>query len=142
MNVASIDDRRGADRATVRDIRSRVSGFPGDVPRPDVPHPCTSLLERFRQRKIVQWTLAYLAMGWLVLQLMDILGEMWSWSVLFQQVVSLVLGFGLLPMLVLAWFHGEKGRQEICPLEAALMAATIMGAAFAIWTISMGLVGC
>ena len=63
----------------------------------------------------MQWTVAYLAIAWVVLQLMDILAEIWSWSVFFQQVVSLVLAFGTLPVLVVAWFHGEKGRQEICP---------------------------
>ena len=126
---------------TVRDIRS-AQGPPAGDPRPDGPRGCTSLFERLRERKIVQWTVAYLAIAWVVLQLMDILAEIWSWSVLFQQVVSLVLAFGILPMLVLAWFHGEKGRQEICSLEAALMAATIMGAAFAVWSISMELVAC
>jgi len=126
---------------TVRDIRS--------AHRPSVAedrfgkqNACRSLLDRLRERKIVQWTLGYLAIAWVVLQLMDILAEIWSWSVFLQQVVSLALAFGVLPMLVVAWFHGERGRQEVCPLEAALMAATLTGVTFAIWRISTGLVGC
>jgi hypothetical protein len=140
MSPHGMEDWHGADDPQVRDIRS-ASGTSDDG-RFDVEQACASLVERLRRRKVVQWTLAYLAMGWMILQLMDILGEIWSWSIVLQQVVSLVLGFGILPTLIVAWYHGEKGRQEICPLEAALMAATVMGAAFAIWTISMELMGC
>ena len=97
-----------------------------------------SMVERFRERKLVQWTAAYLAMGWLVLQLMDVLSDTWGWPIVAQQAVSLLLGFGTLPALVVAWFHGEKGRQDICATEAAIVAATIMGAVFAVWSLCLG----
>ena len=35
----------------------------------------SQILERLRERKLVQWALAYLAGAWLVLQLADVLAE-------------------------------------------------------------------
>jgi len=96
------------------------------------------LLQRLRERKVVQWTAGYIGMSWVVLQLMDVLGELWAWSIVAQQAVSLLLGFGILPALVVAWFHGEKGRQDICPMEATIVAASIMGSVFAVWSFCLG----
>ena len=63
---------------TVRRTSGARSGrFAGDG-RPDGPRGCEPLLERLPRRKIVQWTVAYLAIAWVVLQLMDILAEIWS----------------------------------------------------------------
>ena len=107
---------------------------------PEPPSRNPGLFERLRERKVVQWSLAYVAMAWLVLQAMDILSDIWNWPNIIQQAVSLFLGFGTFPMLVVAWFHGEKGHQDVCPLEAALVAASVMGTAFAVWSICLGLV--
>lgn len=101
--------------------------------RPATPPPLDSLARRAMDRKLVQWTAAYLTGAWLVLQFIDVLAEIWSFSMVLQQVTSLVLGFGVLPALVVAWYHGEKGRQEICSTECALVAATIMASVVAIW---------
>lgn len=92
-----------------------------------------SLAERIMERKLAQWTAAYLAGAWLVLQLIDVLADIWALSTLVQQLVSLVLGLGIMPALVVAWYHGEKGRQEVCSTECALMAASIMASVSAIW---------
>ncbi len=136
-------------KETIRDIRTartQEAARPQEATQPrEAVRPqevartqCISLLDRLRERKVVQWTVAYLALAWLVLQLMDVLSEIWGWSVKFQQAVSLVAGFGVLPMLVVAWFHGEKGHQDICPMEAAIVAATIMGSVFVVWSFCLG----
>ena len=92
-----------------------------------------SLADRIMERKVAQWTVAYLAGAWLVLQLIDVLADVWALSILIQQLVSLVLGLGIMPALVVAWYHGEKGKQEVCGTECALMAATIMASVSAVW---------
>lgn len=92
-----------------------------------------SLADRIMERKVAQWTAAYLAGAWVVLQLIEVLADIWGLSVLIQQLVSLVLGLGIMPALVVAWYHGEKGRQEVCTTECALMAATIMASVAALW---------
>ena len=105
---------------------------------PGDPAPGTTLLERLRRRKLCRWTLGYLAVAWMLLQLTDVLSDVWSWSLLAQQMVSVVLGLGVLPAVVVSWYHGEKGRQQVCKLEVAILTALMLGAGL---TIRVFLVG-
>jgi hypothetical protein len=122
------DDVPSAGHTTLRELRGR-------------PH---TRRERPRARgglraRIVVWTVAYVAIAWTVLKLVRLLGDVWSWTGL-DQVASLVLALVVLPALVLAGQRGEAETEGIGSLEAALMAATIMGAAFAVWSICFTLV--
>ncbi|MFW6084996.1 MAG: hypothetical protein ACODAA_07275, partial [Gemmatimonadota bacterium] len=65
-----------------------------------------------KRRKIVQWALAYLAGAWVVLQLVDILGGQFGWSTGLVRGISVLLAVGFFVTLVLAWYHGEQGRQR------------------------------
>lgn len=76
-----------------------------------------------RQRKIVQWALAYLAGAWMVMQLVDVLGSRWGIGVYWARVIDLLLVLGLLITLVLSWFHGAKGRQRVRGIEIIIVAA-------------------
>ena len=60
-----------------------------------------SLLARLRERKIAQWGVAYLAGGWVALQLVDLLGETFSFSPLVQRAV-----------MFLALAQWELGQEE------------------------------
>jgi tetratricopeptide (TPR) repeat protein/TolB-like protein len=97
----------------------------------------TPFLDRLRQRKIVQWALAYLAGAWLVLQVVDVVAEPWHLSDSLQRGVQVALGVGFFMALVLAWHHGERGRQhvsggELLSLTALLALAGVLIAVF--WT--------
>lgn len=96
------------------------------------------LLERLRHRKVVQWTVGYLAGAFIVLQLMDVLSEVWAWPLVFQQGVSLGTAVGLLPALVIAWYHGEKGRQHVCRAEAILLLSLVVFGAAVVWRVCCG----
>jgi hypothetical protein len=93
------------------------------------------LVERLKDRKIVQWLLAYLAVGWMILQLNDVLAEVWGVPLTAQKVISLGLGVGILPAVVVAWYHGEKGRQRVCCTEVGLVGLTIAIALLAVWRV-------
>lgn len=86
------------------------------------------MLERFRQRKIVQWGLAYLAGAWLLLQFADVVGGQWGWPSSVQRAITVVLAVGLLPTLVIAWYHGERGRQKVGGLEILVLAVLMVTA--------------
>lgn len=91
-----------------------------------------SLWDRIRQRKVVQWALAYLAGGWLVLQVLDVLGQnlgMPPW--VFRMTIAL-LAVGFLAALVLAWYHGEKGRQRVSGMEVLMLAGILLIAGAAV----------
>jgi len=64
------------------------------------------LLDRLRQRKIVQWALAYLAGAFALLQGVDIIGQRFGWPDTIVRVLIVVLAVGFFAALVLAWYHG------------------------------------
>lgn len=90
-------------------------------------------VERLKRRKLVQWLLGYLAVGWMILQLNDVLAEVWGVPLTAQKVISLGLGVGVLPAVVVAWYHGEKGRQRVCCAEVGLVGLTIAIALITVW---------
>jgi Tol biopolymer transport system component len=80
-----------------------------------------SLFSRLRERKLIQWALAYLAAAWACLQAVALLSETYEWPRTLVQVAGVLLGLGFLGVIVVAWFHGEKGRQRISILELGLL---------------------
>jgi TolB-like protein/Tfp pilus assembly protein PilF len=82
----------------------------------------TSLLQRLRERKLFQWALAYLAAAWVLFQGIEVMAEPWDLSLGFQRTVHLLVAVGFLLALVLAWYHGEKGRQRVSGTELLIIA--------------------
>ncbi len=85
-----------------------------------------SLLERLKQRKMVQWALGYLAGAWGTLEVLDVLADPSGLTDLFRRVVVVALAFGFGAALVVAWFHAEKGRQRVSALEWAFLAVLLV----------------
>ncbi|MDX1647714.1 MAG: hypothetical protein R3304_11270 [Longimicrobiales bacterium] len=81
-----------------------------------------------RNRTLAQWTLGYLMSAWLVLEATGELSGMFGWPPTVQRAVFVLLVFGLLSTVVLAWFHGEQGRQKVSRLEVVLLSAIALGA--------------
>ena len=92
-----------------------------------------TLLQRLKERKLFQWALAYLAGAWLVFQGIEVLAEPWNLSEAVQRSIHVLLGVGFFVTLVLAWYHGEKGRQRASGVELLILAGilVIAGAAVA-----------
>lgn len=81
----------------------------------------SDLLARVRQRKLVQWLVAYAAGAWVAFEVVGALTETWGWPPVVGQVVFVLLVTGLGVAAVLAWFHGEKGHQRVSGLEGGLL---------------------
>lgn len=88
--------------------------------------------DELKRRKIVQWALAYLGGAWVALQFVDILGSQFGWPAWIQQAVTILLAFGFFVALVLAWYHGEKGRQRVSGPELLMVAGILVVAGAAI----------
>jgi hypothetical protein len=73
----------------------------------------SALIEGLRTRKLVQWGLAYLAGAWVMLEVLSQVGEHFAWPNVVLRLLTVALALGLLPVLVLAWYHGEQGRQRV-----------------------------
>jgi hypothetical protein len=82
----------------------------------------TSVLQRLRERKLFQWPLAYVADAWIVFHGIEVMAEPWELSPGFQRTFHLLVAVGFLVALVLAWYHGEQGRQRMSGIELLIIA--------------------
>ena len=85
----------------------------------------TGLWTKLRQRKLVQWTLAYVAFAFALLQAVDIVATRFGWPALVEKLVILALCVGLVLTLILAWYHGEQGRQRVSGIELMILAVVL-----------------
>ncbi|HEV2132523.1 MAG TPA: tetratricopeptide repeat protein, partial [Longimicrobiaceae bacterium] len=85
-----------------------------------------------KERKLVQWAVAYLAGAWALLQVADLLGDQFGWPVLWLRSLTVVLAVGFLVALILAWYHGEKGAQRVSTVELGLLAGVLVLAGAAV----------
>ena len=89
----------------------------------------SSLLQRLKERKLFQWAVAYLAGAWLVMQAMEVTAEPFGWPLALQRGITILLLVGFFVALVVAWYHGEKGRQRASGPELLMIAALLAIAA-------------
>lgn len=92
----------------------------------------TPLLQRLRERKLFQWALAYLAGAWIVFQGIEVMAEPWNLSAGFQRTVHLLVAVGFLVTLVLAWYHGDQGRQRVSGTELLIIGVLLVAGALLI----------
>ena len=95
------------------------------------------LLDRLRQRKIVQWALAYLAGAFALLQAVDIIGQRFGWPDTIVRVLIVVLAVGFFAALVLAWYHGERGEQRVSGIELSLLALLLAIGGGILWRVAV-----
>jgi TolB-like protein/tetratricopeptide (TPR) repeat protein len=80
-----------------------------------------SLWDSLRRRKVVQWGLAYAAGAWGLLQGLEYVSDTFGWPQQLQQVATLALLIGLPIVLVIAWYHGDRGEQRVTGAELAII---------------------
>jgi TolB-like protein len=90
------------------------------------------LFQRIRKRKLVQWLIAYAAVAWGLLQVLDFLAENFAWNPLVVRITTVIVAMGFLATLVLAWYHGEQGRQRVSGAEVAIITGLVLVGAVAI----------
>jgi TolB-like protein len=82
--------------------------------------------DALRRRKVVQWGLLYVAGAWSFLQGVEFLSETYGWPLQFQQLTTLALLVGLPIVLVLAWYHGDRGHQRVTTAEFAIITLLLL----------------
>jgi len=106
--------------AALRGDGAQAAGAGGDA----------NLLTNLIQRRVAPITLAYIAAAWIILSFIDQLVDR---GVLPELTYNLLLGpfiGGLVAAVVLAWFHGARGKQRFQRFEIILLiAAGVVGLA-------------
>jgi eukaryotic-like serine/threonine-protein kinase len=83
---------------------------------------------RLSQRKIVQWAIAYLAGAWVLLQVLEFIAGNFGWPPALVRAATVFLAIGFGAALVIAWYHGEQGRQQVTRTEIVLLSLILLGA--------------
>lgn len=93
-------------------------------------------LQRLKQRKLVQWAIAYVAAVFALLQGVDIVAQRFGWPEQTMRFVIIALSVGFFVTLVLAWYHGERGAQRVTGTELLILALLLaLGGGF-LWRFS------
>jgi TolB-like protein/Tfp pilus assembly protein PilF len=90
-------------------------------------------LARLKQRKVVQWTIAYVAFAFALLQGVDVVAHQFDWPAAVGRGVTLALVVGFLIVLVVAWYHGERGVQKIGRMEVLIITALLAIGGAVLW---------
>jgi len=89
---------------------------------------------RLRRRKVVQWGIAYAAGAWALMQGVAYFRDTFGWPYQIQQLGTLLLLTALPMVLVVAWYHGDRGQQHVTRPELALLTALlVLGGALLWW---------
>jgi adenylate cyclase len=84
------------------------------------------LWDQLRRRKLVQWAIAYVAAGWGLLQGLAYVGTAFHWPEQLQRFAIVAFFAGLPIALVVAWYHGDRGRQKVGGTEFAILIALLL----------------
>jgi TolB-like protein/Flp pilus assembly protein TadD len=81
----------------------------------------SEFLQRLKQRKLVQWAIAYVAAAFALLQGIDIVAQQFGWPESVRRGITLALVVGFFVTLVVAWYHGERGAQRVSGTELLII---------------------
>lgn len=96
----------------------------------------SQFFQRLKQRKLVQWALAYGAAAFALLQGIDIVAQRFGWPGQTMRLVIVALSVGFFVTLVLAWYHGERGAQRVGGTELLILTLLLaLGGGF-LWQFS------
>ncbi|HEX3124264.1 MAG TPA: hypothetical protein VHQ21_13270, partial [Rhodanobacteraceae bacterium] len=98
----------------------------------------SDLLQRLRERKLVQWALAYAAGAFALLQGLDIIAQQFAWPDGVRRGITIALAIGFLVALVLAWYHGERGAQRVTGTELLILALLLAIGGVVLWRVAPG----
>ena len=77
--------------------------------------------------------LVYVAAAWGFLQGLEYVSEAFHWPEQLRQIALLALLIGLPIVLVLAWYHGDRGQQRITTPEFAILTLLLLLGGGAFW---------
>jgi TolB-like protein len=81
--------------------------------------------QRLKQRKLVQWAIAYVAAAFALLQGIDIVAQQFGWPEGVRRGITLALVVGFFLTLILAWYHGERGAQRVSGTELLIIGVVL-----------------
>jgi TolB-like protein len=78
------------------------------------------------QRKVVQWGALYATGSWGFLQGLGSIGELFDWPRELTRVLVIALLVGFPVVLVVSWYHGDRGAQRVTGAELTLVTLLLL----------------
>jgi TolB-like protein/Tfp pilus assembly protein PilF len=94
--------------------------------------------QRLKQRKLVQWAIAYVAAAFALLQGIDIVAQQFGWPESVRRGITLALVVGFFVTLVVAWYHGERGAQRVSGTELLIIGLILALGGGLLWRFAAG----
>src|SRR5262249_36253157 len=93
----------------------------------------SDFFQRLKQRKLVQWAIAYVAAAFASLQGIDIVAQQFGWPDGVRRGITLALVVGFFVTLVLAWYHGERGVQRVTSTALLIIGLVLAAGGGLLW---------
>ena len=104
------------------------------TPPPEAPSGVHFIVwERIKAHKVVQWTLAYLAVAYTLLHGAEMLTSSLSWPHAWLRVFALLLLLGVPLVVTRAWYHGTYARQRFNATEVMIIALLLAVGGTLVW---------
>ena len=94
--------------------------------------------QRLKERKLVQWALAYVAAAFALLQGIDSVAQQFGWPEGVRRGITLSLVVGFVVTLVIAWYHGERGAQRVSGTELLIIGLVLAVGGGFLWRFYAG----
>jgi len=92
-----------------------------------------SILGRIRRHKVVEWTVAYVAFAYALLNGVQMLREAFDWPPLVSRLTAVGLVLGAPIAVTLAWYHGHRARHRVSGQELSILIALLVVAGSVLW---------
>ena len=86
----------------------------------------TQLWRRINQHKIVQWSVAYIAVAYALQQGLALMGGAFDWPEAVLRASMLLLILGLPVVITLAWYHGERASRNFSAAELTIISLLLV----------------
>jgi adenylate cyclase len=95
--------------------------------------PIRAVWERVKHHKVVQWTLAYLALAYTLLHSAEMLGNSLGWSPGPLRLFTLLLILGVPVVIIISWYHGARGLRRVSGTELMIIALLLAVGGTFLW---------
>jgi TolB-like protein len=85
------------------------------------------LWRRINEHKIVQWSVAYVALAYAIQHAVTLTSEAFDWPHAVERISMLLLVLGLPLVMTLAWYHGARASRRISGAELSILATLLVG---------------
>jgi hypothetical protein len=87
----------------------------------------SQLWHRINDHKIVQWSVAYVALAYGIQHGVELTSDAFEWPHAVVRVSMLLLVLGLPLVMTLAWYHGERASRRILGPELTIISLLLVG---------------